>query len=127
HPDRMNCRSHVDYFAGSGVMQLLPGFFLNGLGISLECFDLRGVAVVFLLQCVNFVAESLVLRPLLAIDDHAVSAEHHMKEEPDGKQGDRRRCQAAPSTTKPAECRPEFLHNLAAKGFGLRSMIDQCA
>src|SRR5439155_1582788 len=43
-------------------MQLLPGFFLNGLGISLECFDLRGVAVVFLLQCVNFVTEYQTLR-----------------------------------------------------------------
>ena len=88
---------------------------------------MRGVAVVFLLQCVNFVAESLVLRPLLAIDDHAVSAEHHMKEEPDGKQGDRRRRQAAPSTTEPTECGPQLLHNVVAKGFGLRSMIDQYA
>ena len=86
----------INHFSGAGVVQLLAGFFLDGLGIGLEGFDLGSVAVVFLLQLVDFVAETLVLSPLLQVDHHAVGAEHYVEEEPDGNDGDCQGGQATP-------------------------------
>ena len=65
-------------------MQLLAGFFLNRARIGFQIFDLAGVAVVFVLQGVDFFLEALVLRAFGAIDDHAVGAERYMHEQPYG-------------------------------------------
>jgi len=64
-------------------MQLLTSFLLYGLGIGLQGLDLGIVAIVFFLQLIDFLAEILELSAFLPVDDHAVSAEHYMKKEPD--------------------------------------------
>jgi hypothetical protein len=83
--------------------------------------------VVFFLQAVNFLAQVLVLRPLLPVDNHAIGAEHHVQEEPYSDCGYTQCGQPALRAVQPSQSGVQvLLHSLnyaIAEILGLRSTL----
>jgi hypothetical protein len=104
-------------------MQLLARFLFDGGRIGLKRFDLVHVLTVFLLQPVDFLPQRLQLAALLAIDHHAVGAEHGMQEYANYKDYGGGGSQTTPLQGEPRPRRARTFNATRRRGFGLGTVM----
>ena len=106
-------------------MQLLARFFLNRAGIGFQILDLAGIAVVFVLQRVDFLLQAMVVSAFFAVDDHAVGPESYMHEQPHGDDAYGGCGQSAAGTVKQGQIWAQLFEDALSESFRLRSAFDQ--
>src|ERR1700690_241701 len=115
--------SYQNNFPWPCVVQLFARFLLDRGRIGLEGFDLVHVLTVFFLQAVDFFPQGLQLGAFLAIDHHAVGAEHGVQEYSNYKKDGSGGSQTTPLQSQPRPRRARAFNPTRRRGFGLWALM----
>src|SRR5579862_292461 len=124
---RWGRRSNINHFTRAGIVQLLACLFFDHFRIVLKGIDFLTGRVIRLLQSIHLFLKVLILRLLLAIYDHPVSAKHDVDEQPNSEQGDSPGRNATTNPIKHGERRAKPFHGAVGPGFSIGSPLHQCA
>jgi hypothetical protein len=104
-------------------MELFARFLLDRRRIGLQGLDLVHVLSVFLLEMLDFAPQLLQLGSLLAINHHAVGAEHGVQQQSDKKQSGDNGSQATPLQNQPTPCWARAFNPTRSSSLSLRGLI----
>lgn len=124
---RSRRRGHKNDLSWLGIVELFARFFLDGLGVVLQGFDLVLCRIVFLLELLHFFLQDLVFGFLLTVNHHAVGAKHNMQKQPYGDDENPGSGDATAGLMQFGGVWTDPVSYLFGEGFGVRGMLRQGA